>query len=53
MVSLWNRGQNRQEIQPGDRIAQLVFLQCCAAAPIVENFEPRTRQRRLRPYWFA
>ncbi len=26
MVSLWNRGQNRQVIQPGDRIAQLVFL---------------------------
>ncbi len=26
MVSLWNRGQNRQLIQPGDRIAQLVFM---------------------------
>ena len=26
MVSLWNRGQNRQQIEPGDRIAQLVFL---------------------------
>jgi len=26
MVSLWNRGQNPQVIQPGDRIAQLVFL---------------------------
>jgi len=23
---LWNRGQNPQVIQPGDRIAQLVFL---------------------------
>lgn len=26
MVSLWNRGQNPQVIQPGDRIAQLAFL---------------------------
>ena len=26
MVSLWNRGQNPHLIQPGDRIAQLVFL---------------------------
>ncbi len=26
MVSLWNRGQNQQVIEPGDRIAQLVFL---------------------------
>jgi dUTP pyrophosphatase len=26
MVSVWNRGQNRQRIEPGDRIAQLVFL---------------------------
>ena len=25
MVSLWNRGQNQQAIEPGDRIAQLVF----------------------------
>jgi dUTP pyrophosphatase len=26
MVSVWNRGQNQQRIEPGDRIAQLVFL---------------------------
>ena len=26
MVSLWNRGQSRQRIEPGDRIAQLVLL---------------------------
>jgi dUTP pyrophosphatase len=26
MVSLWNRGQGPQTIQPGDRIAQLVFM---------------------------
>src|SRR5689334_13356596 len=26
MVSLWNRGQNQQAIEPGDRIAQLVFM---------------------------
>jgi len=26
MVSCWNRGQNSYTIEPGDRIAQLVFL---------------------------
>ena len=26
MVSLWNRGLHAQTIQPGDRIAQLVFM---------------------------
>lgn len=26
MVSLWNRGDSPQTIQPGDRIAQLVFM---------------------------
>ena len=26
MVSLWNRGQGRQTVQPGDRIAQLLFM---------------------------
>jgi dUTP pyrophosphatase len=39
MVSLWNRGQNRQVIQPGDRIAQLVFL------PVV-----RARLRRVEEF---
>lgn len=34
MISCWNRGQNLYTIEPGDRIAQLVFL------PIVRvNFE--------------
>jgi len=34
MVSCWNRGQNTYTVEPGDRIAQLVFL------PIVRaNFE--------------
>ena len=26
MVSVWNRGQIRQRVEPGDRIAQMVFL---------------------------
>jgi dUTP pyrophosphatase len=26
MISLWNRGRSAQTIQPGDRIAQLVFM---------------------------
>ena len=26
MISCWNRGQNAYTIEPGDRIAQLVFL---------------------------
>ncbi len=34
MISCWNRGQNMYTIEPGDRIAQLVFL------PVVRvNFE--------------
>ncbi|MDW3095966.1 MAG: dUTP diphosphatase [Gammaproteobacteria bacterium] len=34
MVSLWNRGNKQFNIEPGDRIAQLVFL------PVVQaNFE--------------
>lgn len=44
MVSLWNRGQNPQEIQPGDRIAQLVFLPVLRGSfRIVENFEASAR----------
>ena len=44
MVSLWNRGQNRQMVQPGDRIAQLVFLPIVRARfRIVEQFEASTR----------
>jgi hypothetical protein len=38
MVSLWNRGQNPQQVQPGDRIAQLVFMPVVRAAfRVVEN----------------
>jgi len=44
MVSLWNRGQNRQSIQPGDRIAQLVFIPVARARfRIVEQFEASAR----------
>lgn len=32
MVSLWNRGPNSLTIQPGDRVAQLVFLPVARAA---------------------
>lgn len=39
MVSVWNRGQNRQRIEPGDRIAQLVLLPVARARfRQVENF---------------
>jgi dUTP pyrophosphatase len=44
MVSLWNRGQNRQSIEPGDRIAQLVFMPVLRARfRIVEQFEASAR----------
>ncbi len=44
MVSLWNRGQNRQQVAPGDRIAQLVFMPVRRAAfRIVEGFEASAR----------
>lgn len=44
MVSLWNRGQNPQTIQPGDRIAQLVFMPVRRAKfRVVEQFEPSVR----------
>jgi dUTP pyrophosphatase len=44
MVSLWNRGQNRQRIEPGDRIAQLVFLPVARARfRRVEQFVQSTR----------
>lgn len=33
MVALHNHGEGSQEIQPGDRIAQLVFLPRCMIAP--------------------
>ena len=44
MVSLWNRGQNPQQVQPGDRIAQLVFMPVVRAGfRIVEEFEESAR----------
>ncbi len=44
MVSLWNRGQNRQTVQPGDRIAQLVLMPVVRASfQVVEQFEPSDR----------
>ena len=44
MVSLWNRGQNPQQVQPGDRIAQLVFMPVVRAGfRIVEEFEQSAR----------
>ncbi len=44
MVSLWNRGQNPQQVQPGDRIAQLVLMPVRRAEfRIVEEFEESAR----------
>ena len=44
MVSLWNRGQNPQQVAPGDRIAQLVFLPVVRARlRVVEGFEESAR----------
>jgi dUTP pyrophosphatase len=44
MVSLWNRGQNPQTVQPGDRIAQLVFMPVVRAGfRIVAEFEESAR----------
>jgi len=39
MVSLWNRGDKKFSIQPGDRIAQLVFVPIVQASfDVVEDF---------------
>ena len=44
MVSAWNRGTSSFEIQPGDRIAQLVFLPILQASfAIVDEFETSER----------
>lgn len=44
MVSMWNRSQTAFEIQPGDRIAQLVFLPVVQASfSIVGEFEGSER----------
>lgn len=44
MVSLWNRGRQPQQVQPGDRIAQLVLLPIVRAGfQVVEQFEQSAR----------
>ena len=43
-ISCWNRGQTAFKINPGDRMAQLVFIPVVQAAfEIVENFDDSTR----------
>ena len=43
-ISCWNRGQEDHEIQPGDRIAQIVFLPVVKAQfDIVDDFEKTDR----------
>ena len=44
MVSVWNRGEETQEIQPGERIAQLVILPVIQAQfDVVEDFQESER----------
>lgn len=44
MVSIWNRGQETFTIEPGDRIAQLVFVPIVQAAfNVVEDFDATER----------
>ena len=44
MVSLWNRGVTQQTIEPGDRIAQLVFMPVVRAEfTLVREFEQSAR----------
>ncbi|TXH97573.1 MAG: dUTP diphosphatase [Rheinheimera sp.] len=44
MISTWNRGQNAFTIQPGDRIAQLVFMPVVQAEfELVEEFDTSER----------
>lgn len=44
MISTWNRGQNAFTIQPGDRIAQLVFMPVVQAQfELVEEFNASER----------
>jgi len=44
MVSLWNRGGNKQSIEVGDRIAQLVFMPVARVRfTVVEQFEQSAR----------
>ncbi|GEA62142.1 dUTP diphosphatase [Vibrio comitans] len=44
MVSVWNRGQDTFTIEPGDRIAQLVFVPVVQAEfNLVEDFDASNR----------
>ncbi|WP_086981690.1 dUTP diphosphatase [Vibrio aphrogenes] len=44
MVSIWNRGQETFTIEPGDRIAQLVFVPIVQAEfNVVEDFDATER----------
>src|ERR1700728_43430 len=44
MISCWNRSENAYTVQPGDRIAQLVFLPIIRAHfEIVEEFKQTNR----------
>lgn len=44
MISMWNRGQAAFIIEPGDRIAQLVFLPVIRPEfEVVENFQTTVR----------
>lgn len=44
MISLWNRSREPLTIQPGDRVAQLVFLPVARAAwRVVEAFDASAR----------
>jgi dUTP pyrophosphatase len=44
MISCWNRGHEAFTMQPGDRIAQLVFMPVAQARlNVVESFDPSER----------
>jgi dUTP pyrophosphatase len=44
MISCWNRGRESFTMQPGDRIAQLVFMPVAQARlNVVESFDPSQR----------
>lgn len=44
MISCWNRGSSSYTIEPGDRIAQLVFLPIVRVSfEVVSDFEASTR----------
>jgi dUTP pyrophosphatase len=44
MVSCWNRGTAAYTIEPGDRIAQMVFVPVVQADfEVVKEFEPSGR----------